>query len=74
MLNFIETTYFIFKEMAKTFSMDTEALEYPIYPCVDNPCFSLKKKMHQELKSSFIFSCGNLIPGQLQSMTQANPL
>lgn len=40
MLNFIETTYFIFKEMAKTFSMDTEALEYPIYPCVDNPCFS----------------------------------
>lgn len=44
MLNFIETTYFIFKEMAKTFSMDTEALEYPIYPCVDNPCFSFKKK------------------------------
>lgn len=30
--------------MAKTFSMDTEALEYPIYPCVDNPCFSFKKK------------------------------
>lgn len=44
MLSFIETIYFIFKEKAKTFSMDTEALEYPIYPCIDNCCFSFKKK------------------------------
>lgn len=75
MLSFIETIYFIFKEKAKTFSMDTEALEYPVYPCADNCCFSFKKKnMHQELKYSFIFSGRNLIPGQIQSMTQANPL
>ena len=45
MLSFIETIYFIFKEKAKTFSMDTEALEYPVYPCADNCCFSFKKKI-----------------------------
>ena len=55
MLSFIETIYFIFKEKAKTFSMDTEALEYPVYPCADNCCFSFKKKKYAPRTQIFFY-------------------